>query len=298
MIVCIIGPTAVGKTRLSEELAKRLDAVIVNNDAMQVYKEMNIGTAKYTKEEDLGQEHFLFDIVNPDEMYTVYDYQRDARQVLDANKDGNVVMVGGTGLYLKAALFDYEFDEREYNDYEGYTNEELYEMLKDRDGETDVHVNNRRRLISRLNAVANSNNKDKLLYDDVVLIGLTTDRENLYEKIDSRVDVMVEEGLVDEVRDLYLKYGLTKSMRTGIGYKEIVAYFRGLSTKEEAIRSIKQKSRNYVKRQYTWFNHQMDVKWFDVDYENFSNTIEEVYEYIEEKLCIFEKSCQDDNFIV
>lgn len=280
MIVCIIGPTSVGKTRMSEELACRLDGIIINNDAMQVYREMNIGTAKYTKEEDLGQEHYLFDIVGPEEDYSVYDYQKDARKVLEENKDRNIVMVGGTGLYLKAALYDYEFSSHEIENFDDYSNLELYELLQKTGDISGVHVNNRRRLISRLNSSEHSNGKDRLLYDDVILIGLTTDRAVLHEKIEKRTVEMINGGLLKEVSTLYKKYGMTKALRTGICYKEVIAYFRGLLTMDEMTRLINQKCRQYAKRQYTWFNNQMDVKWFDVDYEDFSKTIDDVYNYI------------------
>lgn len=280
MIVCIIGPTGVGKTRLSEELSVKYNAVIVNADSMQVYRDLNIGTAKYKPSEDLGQEHLLFDIKNPDEVYTVYDYQKDARRIIDEYKDRNIIFVGGTGLYMKAALYDYTFLDREPIDYEGYTNEELHEMLLSR-GITDVHINNRRRMISKLNSSGDTKGKDVLLYDNVKFIGLTTDRENLYSILNNRVDKMLDEGLIDEVQSLYNKYGLTKSLRTGICYKEIIAYLDGLVTLDEATRILKQKNRNYAKKQYTWINYQMDVKWFNVDYEDFSNTVNEVIDYLE-----------------
>ena len=284
MIVCVVGPTGVGKTRLAEELSKKYDAIVVNCDAMQVYAEMNIGTAKYTKEEDAGQPHFLFDIVKPDEVYTVYDYQKDVRKILAENDRKNIVIVGGTGLYLKAGLYDYEFAERkEHGDYEKYTNEELYELLKERGLVGDVHPHNRRRMISRLDANPHNNGKDVLLYDDVYIIGLTTDRDNLYDKINKRVDAMMESGLLEEVRQLYGKYGITKAMKTGIGYKELVAYLGGLMTLDEAVRLIKQKSRKYAKRQYTWFKYQMNVKWFETNYDDFGCTIREVADYIEKK---------------
>lgn len=284
MILCVVGPTGVGKTRLAEELSLKYDAIVVNCDAMQVYKEMNIGTAKYKKDEDFGQPHMLFDIVSPNEMYTVYDYQRDLRRVLRENEGRNVVIVGGTGLYLKAGLFDYEFDERETVDnYEGFSNEELYELLEERGNIEDVHVNNRRRMISKLNSTGNTKRKDVLLYDDVYIIGLTTEREKLYEKIDGRVDEMMDDGLLEEVRTLYRKYGLTKAMKTGIGYKELVAYLQGLMTLEEATRLIKQRSRKYAKRQYTWFNHQMSVEWISTNYENFEETVDDVMRYLSTK---------------
>lgn len=281
MIVCIIGPTGVGKTKLSESLSVKYDAIVVNADAMQVYKEMNIGTAKYDSSEDLGQEHFLFDIVSPDYNYTVYDYQKDLRRILEEHKNKNIVLVGGTGLYIKAGLFNYEFADRETRSFDEYSNEELYDMLKETNNLDGIHINNRRRMVSRLNSSGNNSLKDELLYKDVYFIGLTTARETLYNKIDARVDEMLNNGLLEEVDNLYKKYGLTKAMRTGIGYKELVAYFRGLSTYEEAVRLIKQRSRKYAKRQYTWFNHQMDVKWFDVNYESFEETIKEVSDYID-----------------
>lgn len=284
MILCVVGPTAVGKTRLAESLSVKYDAIIINCDAMQVYKEMDIGTAKYTKEEDLGQEHFLFDIKSPNEDYTVYDYQKDLRRVLDEYKTRNIIVVGGTGLYLKAGLFDYEFGTRELQNYDEFTDEELYMILRMRGKSIGVHPNNRRRMISRLNSTGNNNRKDVLLYEDVIFIGLTTNREKLYSKIDKRVEEMMENGLLEEVKRLYKKYGLSKAMRTGIGYKEIVAYLKGLMTLDETVDLIKRKSRKYAKRQYTWFNHQMDIKWFETDYDDFSKTEKDVVLYIEKTL--------------
>lgn len=282
MIVCIVGPTGVGKTKLSEVLSVKYNAIVVNCDAMQVYKEMNIGTAKFTKDENLGQKHFLFDIVNPDENYTVFDYQKDLRNVLETHKDRNIILVGGTGLYLKAGLFNYEFESREANTYDEYSNEELYAMLEAKNDLEGIHINNRRRMISRLNSSGNNSLKDELLYDNVHFIGLTTDRENLYEKINSRVDVMMNEGLLNEVETLYKKYGNTKALTTGIGYKELIEYLTGNTTLEEAVELIKQRSRKYAKRQYTWFNNQMNVTWFDVNYDNFDETIDAVIKYLED----------------
>lgn len=284
MIICVVGPTAVGKTRLAEVLSKKYDAIVVNCDAMQVYREMNIGTAKYTAIEDLGQPHHLFDIVDPDYVYTVYDYQKDLRKVISDNDGRNVVLVGGTGLYLKAGLYNYEFTERcETCQFEGYSNLQLYELLEDRGLTDGIHLNNRRRMIARLNSTGNSKKKDEILYENVYIIGLTTDRHTLYDKIDRRVEAMMEEGLLEEVERLYEKYGLTKAMKTGIGYKELIAYFKGLLTLKEAVELIKQKSRKYAKRQYTWFEHQMDVRWFQTNYENFDETIDEISRYIEDE---------------
>lgn len=285
MIIVIAGPTGVGKTKLSIELAKKYNGVVVNADSMQVYKELNIGTAKVTEEEKEGIEHILFDIVEPEEMYTVYNYQKDLRKVLEQYKDRNIILVGGTGLYIKAGLYNYEFEEESYEDintYEGYTNEELYKMVKEIDPETEIHINNRKRLIRRLNKKTEGKDKNTLLYD-AIFIGLTTSRETLYERINLRVDKMVQDGLLEEVKSLYDRNIKSKSIMTGIGYKELYEYFDGTISLEEALELIKQRSRKYAKRQYTWFNNQMDIKWFDVDFKDFNNTINEVVDYIENK---------------
>jgi len=284
MIIVVAGPTGVGKTKMSVELAKKYDAIVVNADSMQVYKDLNIGTAKVTEEEKQGVEHVLFDIVEPNEMYTVYDYQKDLRKVLEEYKDRNIVLVGGTGLYIKAGLYNYEFTEEneEQEQYDDLTNEELLERVKEIDPNTDIHVNNRKRLIRRLNKKGEEHIVDKLLYP-AIFIGLTTDRDTLYERINKRVDIMVSDGLLDEVKSLYDKNIRSKAIMTGIGYKELYEYFDGNCTLEDALNLIKQRSRNYAKRQYTWFNNQMDIKWFDVDFKDFNNTIKEVEDYIEEK---------------
>lgn len=155
-------------------------------------------------------------------------------------------------------------------------------MIKSRGMENEVHPNNRRRMISRLNSNGNNNLKDQLLYDNVYFIGLTTDREILYSKIDKRVDEMINKGLVEEVKRLYLKYGPTKALKTAIGYKELIEYFEGKQPLEKAIDNIKRNSRKFAKRQYTWYKHQMNVKWFDVDYENFDNTQNAVMDFVDE----------------
>ncbi len=283
MIIVVCGPTGVGKTKMSVELAKKYDAVILNADSMQVYKELNIGTAKVTEEEKQGVPHYLFDIKEPDEMYTVYDYQKDLRNKLEEFKDKNIVIVGGTGLYIKAALYNYEFNiEEENNTYDDLTNEELYERVHEIDPNSETHINNRKRLIRELNRKGTPTNKDELLYP-AIFIGLTTDRDTLYERINKRVDIMVSDGLIDEVKSLYDRNIRSKAIMTGIGYKELYDYFDGNITLDEALELIKQRSRKYAKRQYTWFNNQMDVKWFDVDFNDFNNTINECINYIEEK---------------
>ena len=288
-VIVILGPTAVGKTKLSVELAKKINGEIINADSTQVYKNLNIATAKITEEEKENIVHHLFDVKEINDDYTVYDYQKDVRKLIDdiKSRGKTPILVGGTGLYIKAALYDYEFDEEELivSDYSKYSTDELYSMLLKIDSETKIHKNNRKR-IERTLDVYNSKgkldkktNKDTLLYDSI-FIGLTTSRELLYDRINLRVDKMLDAGLLEEAKWLYDTNVRTKAVMTPIGYKELFEYFDGNITKEEAIELIKKNSRRYAKRQYTWFNNQMNVNWFNVDFDNFNNTIDEVYNYI------------------
>ena len=287
MIIAIVGPTGVGKTKMSISLAKKYNAEIISVDSMQIYKKMNIGTSKVTKEEMDGIVHHMIDIKNPEEDYSVFDYQKDARGVLDKliSEGKNVIIVGGTGLYLKALLYNYEFKENNNRkDFSGYTNQELYDMVKNIDKVSKIHVNNRQRLESFLN---NHENNDKIVSDkciyDAKIIGLTTNRDSLYEAINGRVDKMVSDGLIDEARYFYDNNINSKAIKTAIGYKELYLYFDNKISLDDAIELIKKKSRNYAKRQYTWFNNQMNVKWFNIDKNDFDNTIKSVVSYIEGK---------------
>lgn len=284
-IIVITGPTGVGKTKLSVELAKLVDGEIINADSMQVYKGLDIGTAKIREEEKEGIPHHLFDICNIDRNYTIYDYQKDCRKVIKEiqDKGKTPILVGGSGLYIKAALYDYEFIEEDFHsEFEDMSNEEILEEIK-KDHETDIHVNNRKRLVRELNKIKNgtknSNKKNDKVYD-FNLIGLTTDRDNLYKIIDNRVDKMVDEGLLSEVKELYDSNIRTKAIMTGIGYKELYKYFDGECSLEESLDLIKKNSRNFAKRQYTFYNHQMDVKWFNVNFKDFNKTVNEVYEFV------------------
>ena len=283
MILCIVGPTGVGKTKLSIELAKKYNAIIINCDAMQIYKNLNIGTAKVTEEEKENIPHYLFDIKEVTEDYTVYDYQKDARNIIEANKDKNIIFVGGTGLYLKAALYDYRFaiENTPKKDYSKYTNEELYQMIKEKDINVTIHPNNRIRMERFLNKEKVDEVPPIKLYDHY-LIGLTTSRDILYERINKRVDKMVENGLLEEARYFYEKDIKTKPLMSGIGYKELYEYFDNKISLKEALDKIKQNSRHYAKRQYTFFNNQLNVNWFNVNFENFDNTIEEIIKHIED----------------
>lgn len=281
MILAIIGPTAVGKTKLSIELAKKYNAIIINCDAMQVYQGLDIGTAKVTSEEKEGITHELLDFVPVTQNYTVYDYQKDARKLLEKYQGHNIIFVGGTGLYLKSALYDYRFyEETTTNSYDNLTNEELYNLALAKDKNMTIHPNNRKRLVRFLNKEIQEYVEPKPLYN-FKIIGLTTSRDILYDKINKRVDVMFQSGLLTEVKSFYDQGIRSKALETGIGYKELYQYFDNKITLEEAKDLIKKNSRHYAKRQYTFFNHQLDVKWFDTNYEDFSKTIKEVEDYIE-----------------
>ena len=288
-ILVITGPTAVGKTKLSIELAKKYNGEIINADAVQVYKGLDIGSAKVTEEEKEGIPHHLLSIKEVDEDYTIYHYQKDCREKIKEIQDrGKIpIIVGGTGLYIKAALYDYKLtEEKEKDTYDNLTNEELYKKLTELDKDIMIDKNNRRRLIRAINYYKennksiNKNKTDKLLYD-ALFIGLTTDRQILYNKINKRVDKMIENGLIDEVKSFYDKGVKTKPLLNAIGYKVVYSYLDGNISKEEMIEKIKQNSRNYAKRQYTFFNHQLKIKWFETDYNDFNNTIKEVESYID-----------------
>ena len=293
MIIVVTGPTGVGKTKLSISLAKKYNAEVINGDSIQIYKGLDIGSAKVTKEEMDGVVHHLFDIRNVGEDYSIFDYQRDCRKKIEdiTSRGKNVVIVGGTGLYIKSALFDYtlESDNKDSeldNEYDGIDTNVLYDRLRSLDKDIDIDRNNRRRVIRALNyyltynkSISSNKSGNKLLYDDCVFIGLTTDREMLYDRINKRVDIMVENGLLDEVRSFYEK-GLKID---GIGYKELYGYFDGNLSLNEAIELVKRNSRRYAKRQYTFFNHQFDIKWFSVNFSNFDETIMGVCKYIDSK---------------
>ena len=288
MIIAILGPTAVGKTALSIALAKHYKADIINFDSMQVYEKLDIGTAKVTNEEMDGVVHHLLSFVPIEKNYSVYDYQKDARRIIDKliKDNKNIILVGGTGLYLKATLFDYEFSEgTSYNSYDDLSNEEILDKIKSYKVEELPHINNRKRLVRLLNKLENNetitNNGNNLLYKDTIFIGLTTDRNILYDKINKRVDEMFNNGLLEEVESLKDSFKDSKALNTGIGYKEFIPYFSKEKSLDEVRENIKKNSRHYAKRQYTFFNHQFNVKWFKTDYDDFDKTINKVINYID-----------------
>lgn len=295
-VIVVCGPTAVGKTRMGVSLAKNLNGEVISGDSMQIYRQMDIGTAKATTEEMQGIVHHMIDIKNPDETFSVSEFQRTVRHYID-HIDVPIV-VGGTGLYIKGALYDYTFEETESKHdeikqkYSHYTNEELHQYLAsfDPDSAKELHPNNRQRVLRAIEIYEESGKKKsdilkaqehKPIYD-IYFVGLTLPREVLYERINKRVDQMIEQGLEEEVHKIY-QTGLSRDSQSmkAIGYKEWFDYFEGKKTKEEVIEEIKKHSRNYAKRQYTWFNNQFDVHWYDVNLEDFDSTITSVLEDIE-----------------
>lgn len=282
MIICIIGPTCSGKSKLAEVISHFFEAPIINFDAFQVYKEMNIGTAKPSKEELLSGRYFLYDFRDIDEPYDVAQYQSDARKMIEKFKGRNLIFVGGTGLYLKAALYDYKFEKEDPmpKDYLCQkTNEELFKELIEIDpiDANKIGINNRKRLIRALfvynthkesKSEINQNGKDNLLYKDVHFIGLDIARDVLYKNINLRVDAMINNGLEEEANALFIKYGKENRALQAIGYKE----FNNELEDQMRIDLIKQNTRNYAKRQMTFFRHQFnDVHWF--------NSLEEATQY-------------------
>jgi len=285
-IIVIVGPTGIGKTKLSIELAKKIDAEIINGDSVSIYKKLDIGSAKPTLEEREGIPHHLIDIRNVDEDYTVFNYQKEVRKLIEEinNRGKRIIIVGGTGLYIKAALFDYNFTEgTTYNDYNDLSNEELLTRIKEYNIDKLPELNNRKRLVRLLNKLENNeeitNNKDKSLYH-INVIGLETNREVLYERINNRVDQMLSNGLLEEIKSLKEYYPISRILNSAIGYKEFNDYLFNNGSLNDAIEMIKLNSRRFAKRQFTFFKNQFETKWFTVDLNNFNNTIEEVYDFI------------------
>ena len=294
-VIVVIGPTSVGKTKMGVALAKKLNGEVISGDSMQVYRQMDIGTAKVTIEEMEGVTHHCIDILDPKDQYSVHDFQQTVRkQITEITNRGRVpIIVGGTGLYIKAALYDYTFSEMENNHdeinkkYKDYTNEQLYAHLKQIDEESAkiLHFNNRRRVLRAIEIYEQtgqkksemSNEQEHICLYDAYFVGLTLPRELLYERINLRVDLMMKNGLQGEMESL-IKQGLTRENQSmkAIGYKEWFDYFEGKCDLNEVSENIKKHSRQYAKRQYTWFKNQFDVHWYDVCLENFSKTIEEV----------------------
>ncbi|EEM04654.1 tRNA (adenosine(37)-N6)-dimethylallyltransferase MiaA [Bacillus pseudomycoides] len=301
-VAVIIGPTAVGKTKLSIDLAKALNGEIISGDSMQIYRTMDIGTAKATMEEMEGIPHYMIDIKNPEDSFSVAEFQELVRgYIREITERGKLpIIVGGTGLYIQSVLYDYQFTDEAGDPVYREELEKLatehgveyvHEKLREVDPESAsrIHMNNVRRVIRALEIFHTTGQKmsdqlekqeNELLYD-VSLISLTMDRGMLYDRINLRVDLMVKQGLLQEVKALYENGVRDCQSIQAIGYKELYNYFEGHVSLEEAIMQLKTNSRRYAKRQLTWFRNKMDVTWFDVtDGEKTA----EILRYIEGKL--------------
>ena len=282
-VIAIVGPTAVGKTSLSIELAKQFNGEIISGDSMQVYRGLDIGTAKVTAEEMEGISHHLIDVRDVDESYSAADFQKAARKAIQEISDrGKLpIIVGGTGLYIQSLLWDYKLgNEGELEDdslrakYEAFAEENgnlaLWEKLQLTDplAAEKIHCNNRKKMIRALevfeltgHSILEPKEQPKELYDSF-LIGLNTDRSILYQRINQRVDLMVEQGLLAEAKNL--AKNPTVQAAQGIGYKEFFPYLSGGSSSEAALEEVKLHSRRYAKRQLTWFRNRMSVRWYDL----------------------------------
>ena len=305
-LIILTGPTAVGKTDLSIKLSKSLNAEIISADSMQLYKYMDIGSAKVTKEEMDGVVHYMIDEVTPDVPFSVSEFQmRSEKYIEEINKKGkNVLITGGTGLYLNSLIYNMDFAKsnanneiREKLEQELAENgiDYMHEKLRglDEEAANRIHKNNTKRVIRAIEVCMsgqkmNDFSKD-LRYNEKykpIIIVLNRDREVLYQRINKRVDIMLENGLLDEVKEL-LKMGYTKDMISmqGIGYKEMIKYLDGEYTYDEAIEIIKRDSRRYAKRQLTWFKRYQDAKWFDLDkYQDIEILKEDIINHIEKLL--------------
>ena len=280
MLIVVVGPTGSGKTEIALKLADFYHDPIINADAFQIYQEMDIGTAKINRNSEDYKKHYLLDIVKPSQTYSVKQYQEDFRKIyLELKKRyQNIVVCGGTGLYIKAALYDYVFEDEEdadVSDLEEMSNNELYALLKELDPKAleTIHINNRKRIIraiqiARTHETNKSDSIDQQCHDlffkneDIKFCFLNPNREDLYNKINARVDLMFTNGLVNEVEELLKKYELSKTARAAIGYKEVIEYLEGKYSLEECKELIKKRTRNYAKRQVTFFKHQLPCQEF------------------------------------
>jgi tRNA dimethylallyltransferase len=285
-VIAIVGPTAIGKTKISIELARRLNLEIISGDSVAVYKRLDIGSAKPTLEEMKGVKHHLISVLDPTEQYDVEKFQTNARRIIEENQ--NVIICGGTGLYIKACLYNYEFEAPKRNmdfenEFKDFSNEELYSYLLHLDpniNQEKLHMNNRKRVLRAIEIISSTNKtlsefskKDEPIYDSYIIYLNINDRDKLYDRINKRVDKMVSDGLIEEAKALYDE----KIYPHAIGYSELKQYFDKEITLESAIDLIKQNSRHLAKRQMTWFKNQMDTHFYEVNLENIDETIDKIY---------------------
>ena len=272
MIYVVMGPTCSGKTEVANYLIDKFDCDAINFDAFQIYQEMDIGTAKLAKDDPHYPRYHLLDIKRPDESFSVMEYQKLCREEIDklSIKFKDIILVGGTGLYVRAALYDYVFkeeDESDTSELEKLSNDELWEMLRQLDPieSNKIHKNNRKRLVRAITLINNSDKnktemlseqEHKLVYDNIRFIYISPNRDTLYQNINDRVIKMFDEGLIEEVKGLISKYSLSLTAFQGIGYKEVIQYLNKDISLEECISLVQQRTRNYAKRQVTFFKNQ------------------------------------------
>ncbi len=304
-LVILTGPTAVGKTSLSIDIAKKFNCEIISSDSMQIYKYMDIGSAKVTEEEKEGIKHHLIDFVDPDDNYSVSDFKEDASRAIEeiSNKNKVPLVTGGTGLYLNSLIYDMDFAKADKDDElrEKYMEladelgpEKLHDFLRERDPQAAerIHPNNVKRVIRALEVVESGGTnrdftKDLSLNDkyNPIIIVLDRDKEELNERIYKRVDMMFDQGLVDEVRSILNKgYDRNLTSMQGIGYKEVIDYIDGLYSLDEVIEKIKISTRQYAKRQRTWFRRYKDKLYINFSELSYTEAKDKIYDYIENRL--------------
>lgn len=296
-VIAIVGPTAVGKTKLSIEIAKRFNGHIISGDSMQIYRGMDIGTAKITKEEMQGIPHYMIDLKEPNESFSVVDFQQYVQKYIRniTAHQKLPIIVGGSGLYIQATLYNYNFSEhrRDHTLTKKLEQEvaekgiaPLYQRLQEIDPEQakKIHPNNHRRVIRAIE-VFELTGKTMTEYQqiqpedspyDIIFIGLEMEREKLYNRINERIDLMIKQGLEEEVRSLYSKGLKNAQSMKAIGYKEFIPYFEGKQTLEQTIKILKRNTRRYAKRQYTWFKNKLDINWYMIEPESIDKTFQTI----------------------
>lgn len=291
-VIVITGPTAVGKTKLSIEIAKRLQTDIINGDAYQIYQKMNIGTAKPTDDEKQGVTHHYMDFLDSSKTYSIAEFQKGVRECIDdlTSKNKVPLIVGGSGLYIDSVIKNYQFLEEkrsnEQSKYDSLTNEELHQVLAnlDPDKASEIHPNNRKRVLRAIELISSNvdntsrSKKNELVYDALIIF-LNDNRESLYDRINKRVDKMLADGLIEEVKNIGINnYSMTS--KVAIGYKEVIQYINNEIDYNEMVELIKKNSRHYAKRQFTWFKNQDNCQVVNINLEDFNKTIDEVYNLI------------------
>lgn len=291
-VIVITGPTAVGKTKLSIEIAKRLQTDIINGDAYQIYQKMNIGTAKPTDDEKQGVIHHYMDFLDSSKTYSIAEFQKGVRECIDdlTSKNKVPLIVGGSGLYIDSVIKNYQFLEEkrsnEQSKYDSLTNEELHQVLAnlDPDKASEIHPNNRKRVLRAIELISSNvdntsrSKKNELVYDALIIF-LNDNRESLYDRINKRVDKMLADGLIEEVKNIGINnYSMTS--KVAIGYKEVIQYLNNEIDYDEMVELIKKNSRHYAKRQFTWFKNQDNCQVVNINLEDFNKTIDEVYNLI------------------